>query len=624
VSGGADKGLGNIATNAGIAAAGPGLLYLEGFTYMTAIGNENIGIQSLFANTTFHYADNFTVIKGRHMMKMGGQLLREWINVFYAGNNGRSGFIDFSGRFTTQNAINPGGTLLGEADFMLGLPDNIGRGLQSGTWGQRSSVPGIYFQDDWRVSNTLTVNLGLRWEYHTPWAEVENRQSNFGLYSGTLYLAGQSPCAYSNCNALYDSYKKDFQPRVGFAYNPDILKKKLVLRGAFTISSYLEGTGTNLREPLNPPFEQEFAAVYNVAGTANELPGSTLDQGLSSLNPKNPYAGATLRVWDPEVQPARVQQWNMSAEYELPGAMVLTVGYVGQHGQHLMVPMSYAQNILVNGAVAEGPYLAGNPTLRNEISVVSGTASIGRQGYEALQSTIRKRYAMGLEYEFAFTYSHTMSDAIGYYGEGGQAGSQSAYWQNVFNQAGEMGPAYFDLKYNLSGSIVYHLPFGKGLKYGSSWNRGLDALLGGWQIGALPTVHSGFPLTIKLSSDPSGTGARSYRPNVNGAPNNPDQIGPGEEWLGISAYSTPAKFTFGDVGVGTSRGPGMGRVDLSLSKEFHITEKRFFELRWEAFNLTNSPIFASPASQSIASALFGQIRSSSGERNMQVVAKFFF
>jgi hypothetical protein len=217
-----------------------------------------------------------------------------------------------------------------------------------------------------------------------------------------------------------------------------------------------------------------------------------------------------------------------------------------------------------------------------------------------------------------------MSDAIGYYGEGGQAGSQSAYWQNVFNQAAEMGPAYFDSKFMFTGSIVYHLPFGKGMKYGSSWNRGVDALLGGWQVGALPSLHTGFPLTIKLSSDPSGTGARSYRPNVIGTPNDPHNIGPGEEWLDISAYATPAKFTFGNAGVGVVRGPGMGRTDVSLEKQFHLTERRYFSLRWEAFNLTNSPIFASPASQSIASALFGQIRSSSGERNMQVVAKFYF
>ncbi len=254
-NGGADKGLGNIAQEVGIANAGNGLLSLTGFNYSSGLGNANIGTQQLFANTTFQYADNLTIIKGRHMMKMGGSALRERIDVYYSGNNGRTGFMDFSGRFTAQNALNPGGTFIGEADFLLGLPDSLGRGPQSGTWGQRSTIWGFYFQDDWRVSNNLTLNLGLRWEYHTPWVEVENRQSNFGLISGTLYTAGQSGCPYNNCDALYNSYKKDFQPRLGFAYTPDFLNRKMVLRGAYTISSYLEGTGTNLRLPINPPFE---------------------------------------------------------------------------------------------------------------------------------------------------------------------------------------------------------------------------------------------------------------------------------------------------------------------------------------------------------------------------------
>ena len=410
-NGGADKGLGNIALNAGIQGAGPGLLSLQGFTYMSGIGNANIGVQQLFANTTFHYADNVTLIRGRHMMKMGGQALREWVNVFYAGNNGRSGFIAFNGRFTAQNALNPSPTL-GEADFMMGLTDDLGRGLQSGTWGQRSTIWGLYFQDDWRATNNLTLNLGLRWEYHTPWVEVENRQSNFGMFTGQLELAaplpaglaappGPAPLVESNGALGYNSFKKDFQPRLGFAYTPDVLSKKLVFRGSYTISSYLEGTGTNLRLPLNPPYEQEFESNYNISGAAYELPGSTLDQGLSILNPKNPYAGATIRLWDPNVRPAIVQQWNATAEYELKGwqCRLRSAMYAGQHGTHLMVAMPYFQNQIVNGAVVTGPYLSGNPTLRSEIGQISGTCSCAKQKYNALQSTLRKRFSMGLEYQ---------------------------------------------------------------------------------------------------------------------------------------------------------------------------------------------------------------------------------
>jgi hypothetical protein len=620
-TGGADKGLGNIAQTAGIAAAGAGLLSLQGFAYAAALGNANIGTQQLFAASTFQLTDNLTWIKGKHVIKVGIDEQRRWINVFYAGNNGRSGFIDFNGRFTAQNAASPAGTEIGEADFLLGMPDQLGRGLQSGTWGQRSWVTGIFFQDDYRIARNLTLNLGLRWQYNTPWVEVENRQSNFGLISGQLYLAGQ-PCPFSDCRALYNSYKKDFQPRIGFAYTPQIMGKTVVLRGGYAISSYLEGTGTNLRMPLNPPFESEFQTYYNTPQFT--LPGSTLDQGLSGLNPKNPYVGATIRLWDPGIRPAESQQWNLSTEYQFAKDNVLTVGYVGQHSTHLMVAMPYLQNIIQNGTVVPGYYFSGNPTLRNEISQISGTCSCANQKYDALQATLRKRFSGGLEYQVAFTYSKGMSDSIGYYGQGGQAGSQSAYMQNLYDRVSEWAPTYFDNKFNFVPSAVYELPFGKGRRYGSNVNKVTDGILGGWKVSGVMTTHTGFPLTIKISGDPSGTGARSFRANVVGTPDDPHLIGPGVSYLDKSAYAVPTAFTFGDSGPGVVRGPGEFRLDASLGKRFNITERKYFELRGEAYGLTNTPIYSSPASQTITSALFGQIRSSQGERNIQIAAKFYF
>ncbi len=620
-NGGADKGLGDIGLAAGIAAAGPGLLSLQGFAYASALGNANIGTQQLFANTTFQLTDNISWIKGKHIIKMGFDEQRRWINVFYAGNNGRSGFIDFNGRFTAQTATSTSGSL-GEADFLLGMPDQLGKGLSSGTWGQRSWVTGLFFTDDYRIAKNLTLNLGLRWQYNTPWVEVEDRQSNFGLITGTLYLAGKSGCPYSDCRALYNAYKKDFQPRVGFAYTPSIMGKTVVVRGGYGISSYLEGTGTNLRMPLNPPFESEFQTYYNTPQFT--LPGSTLDQGLSALNPKDPYAGATIRLWDPGVRPAESQQWNLSTEYQFAGNNVLTVGYVGQHSTHLMVAMPYLQNLIVGGKVVPGPYLSGNPTLRAEISQISGTCSCANQKYNALQATMRKRMSKGFEYQVAFTYSKGMSDSIGYYGQGGQAGSQSAYMQNLYDRVSEWSPTYFDNKFMFVPSAVYELPFGKGRRFASNMNRLEEGIIGGWKLSGVLTTHTGFPLTIKVSGDPSGTGARSFRANVVGTPHDQHLIGPGVSYLDLSAYAAPAPFTFGNSGPGVVRGPGEARFDLSLGKRFDITERKYFELRAEAYNFTNTPIFSSPSSQTITSATFGQIRGAQGERNVQIVAKFYF
>lgn len=616
-NGGQDRGLGDIAQKLGIQAAGSGLLSLQGFAFTPAMGNANIGTQQLFANTTYHLADNFTIIRGHHMIKTGGQVMRQQMNTFYAGNNGRTGFMAFNGRFTQgPNAKSPTGKAVGEADFLLGLPSNIGRGLSTGTWGHRKTIFGFYFQDDWRATGNLTLNLGLRWEYHTPLVEVKDRQSNFDPFTGALLLAGQN----GNSRALYAPFKKDFQPRIGFAYTPSVWKK-MVIRGAYTISSFMEGTGTNLRLPMNPPFNSEFEARYDSPSFV--LPGSNLEQGLSALNPKDPYAGANIRLWDPFVRPANTQQWNLTMEFQLPAAQVFTLGYVGQKGTHLIVPMPYYQRRLQSdGTVLPSQYLSANPALKL-ITQISGTEACGNQRYDGLQATLRKRFSRGVEYQVSYTLSKGMSDAIGYYGEGGQSASQSAYWQNLYDRGGEWGPTYFDAKHNFVGSFVYELPVGRARAVAANVHPVVDGIIGGWQIGGIFSSHTGFPLTIQSSTDTSGTLSRGARADVVGTPNNPHVIGRDAKWFDITAFAIPKAGAFGNSGVGIVRGPGMARFDLSLGKRFRVTERRFFELRGEAFNLTNSPIFGAP-NRSVQSAQFGEIRSAQGERNIQIVARFTF
>ncbi|MEN6606634.1 MAG: carboxypeptidase regulatory-like domain-containing protein, partial [Bryobacteraceae bacterium] len=585
-NGGEDKGLGNVSEQLGIQQGnnrGPGLMSIQ-FTsgYASNLGSANIGTQQKFPNNTFHYADNVTIIRGRHMIKTGGQLLRQQMNPFYAGNNGRTGFIHFDGHFTSN--VSPASKGFSEADFFLGYPDQTGLGVNTGSWGHRKIILGFYVQDDWRATDSLTLNLGLRWEYHSPLVEVKDRQSNFKPFTGELMLAGQG----GNSRALYEPFYKDFQPRVGFAWTPALLCKKAVFRGAYTISSFMEGTGTNLRMPLNPPFNVEFESLYRT-----NTPGQTTDQGFTVVSAKDPYVGSNIRLWDPFVRPANVQQWSFTMEYQLPGNNVVSAAYVGQHGTHLIVPMPYFQkHLLSDGTIVKSPYLAGNPTLAN-ITQISGTEACGNQRYDSLQLTARKRLSYGFEYQLSYTWSKGMSDAIGYYGEGGQAGSQSAYWQNLYDRKAEWGPTYFDAKHMLTYVYTYEMPFGKGRKWGADVHPLVNGFLGGWNMGGLLTLRSGFPLTI-TATDRSGTTSRGPRANRVGDGKGPQDVGLGTTWLDKSAFKSMVAGSFGNSGVGVVRGPGLAQFDLSLQKVFPFKERYNFELRGEFFNLTNTPHFNGP------------------------------
>jgi hypothetical protein len=593
------------------------------------LGNYPIGngdSYQLFADTVIQYGDTVTWNKGAHNIKFGFQGWRDRIDTFYAGNNGLSGNMGFNGQYTagpcyigSSGCSGAQANGVGEADFMLGLPYTIGVGTNGGTWGQRANIFAAFVQDDWRVRSNLTLNLGLRWELHTPWVEVYNRQSNFGLISGQIELAGQD----GNSRALYNQYNGgfNFQPRVGFAYTPG--GGKTVIRGSFSMSSYLEGTGTNLRLPINPPFEGEKNATYG----SDALPLTTLDQGFAPIgSATNPYAGALLRVWDPNVRPAVSEQWNFTVQRQFGNTVTFQAAYVGQKNTHLMVPMPYQQlELLPNGTTQESPYLSGNPVLKNEISQISGTASNGNQTYNALQAVLQKRLSDGLQFNVAYTYSKCMTDSSGYYGSwGGQTTPTSPYWQNLFNQKAEWGPCYYDATQILTAYATYDIPFGRSRKYGKDMNKIVNAFVGDWQINGILSLHTGFPLTLE-ANDASGTNSRGPRPDCispvqyTNYQNSPQG---GYQWFSQAGFTQPTAGTFGSCGVGTVRGPGLKTFDFSVDKFFAITERQSLEFRSEFINLTNTPILNSPGI-GLGSSL-GLLQSSSGARNIQFALKYIF
>jgi hypothetical protein len=630
----------------------PGLLNLDfSNTAVSSIGASE-ETQS-FDDHVWQAEDALSWTHGRHNFKFGGQWWREIIKTFYAGNNGELGLMDYNGQFTNQNAAAT--TALtgdGGADFFLGLDSQYGRGVSTGkTWQQSSNVFGIFAQDTWRVTDRLTLNLGLRYDAHAPWVEANNQQANYNFATGNIDLAGQNGAS----RALYDGTwgGKDFQPRVGFAWTPAALGDRTVIRGAFTISSYLEGTGTNLRLPLNPPFTP---AEINTVYSGLALPSTDATDGIVGNAASAPctapayacYSGALLRVWDPKVQPAIADEWNLTVQHQFAGKMTAQVGYVGQKGTHLMVPFDYAQRVVLpnsancpatsvaletQNCTGPSPFFAANPTLYSVLgggvpgASVSGTQSNGNMKYNALQAVLQKQMSQGLQYQVSYTFSKCMSDSTGYYGAWNNALSASAYWQNVYDQRAEWAPCYYDATHVISAYAIYDLPFGRGKMLAKNANRAVNGVIGGWEVSPIVSFHTGWPLPIFPTEDNSGTFSRGARPDCNGLPSitNTPIPGIGRQWfVNNGNFANPAIGTFGDCSPQLSglRSPHYADVDMSLHKDFPITERFKLQFRTDFVNAFNHVQYNAP--NTTLGSTIGQITSAQPPRNIQLALKLYF
>jgi len=597
-------GIGNANSTFGIAGGQPiaGLSALTLNSGLTTVGAGASDSDTL--DRTYQFNDKVTWLAGRHTLKMGGQLLHYNQRRFYAGNNGLLGIFTYGGAFSGFPF----------SDFLLDQLSQVGRGSSSDPWRQIHNRIALYVQDDLKLTQTLTLNLGLRWAYTQPLVEKDNRQGNFDLSTGQEILAADGS---RESRALYNSYKKGFEPRLGFAWRPS---QRWVYRGAYGISQYMEGTGANLRLPLNPPFFFESAAQYD----STTGPGS-LATGFSQLVPLDKPSGQ-VRAWSPNLRPQFTQQWNVFAEYLLTPTASANIGYVGNHATHLVTPVEGNQPLPGVGdpnswapLQTRRPLYATAPLITN----ISTTASEGHSDYSALQTSVRQRNVHGFEYLASYTLSRARSNNLGYYGSGGVA-AEGAYWMNAYNPEANYGPAFFDARHNFVISANYEIPYGRGRTYGSDISPVLDSVLGGWRVSGIYQARSGFPITVTDGSAPSLQGTRgNERPNCVGDPVPADQNI--SHWLDITAFSRAAKGTFGNCGVGVARAPGYQNIDAVLAKQFSVGGPRYFEFRAEAFNLLNHPSFGPPARDLNSPNTFGQITTTvSTARTMELVFKFYF
>jgi hypothetical protein len=653
-------------------------------------GSAALGLQNLiqiFHSTQGQLEDNLIFTHGRHQIKTGLQFVRERQDYIYEGNNGALGFL-------TINSLS-GNSL---ADFWLG---NVVGGTQSlrDTGGVvsdpaklRGNIYGAYVQDDWRATNTLTVNLGLRFEDHTPLYELTGRSVNFGLYTGTIYTtngAGGSTI-YGN-QALYNNYAGigDWLPRIGFAWSPAALGGKTVVRAGFGISEFLEGGGSNEELTLNLPFgilQQQ--ATGGVNTLQNGFGTATNTQCPDGINLSCYQGGVRLRIFDQNFKPAMVDQWNLTFQELLSNSLTLQVGYVGQRGAHLLnfedvaqsVPLDAAGKVagagdpivtrvpgpFLGGGTPGSLYLADNPqfntpncgTTGNPIcgaeTLAGANMSNSDQKYNALQVVLQKRMNNGLEGQVAYTWSKCMSNSPGYFGTGwGSTNATSSGgqpgWENDYDPRLNWGPCYYDQRNILTSYVTYQLPFGRGKQFGHDLNPALNAVLGNWEIGGIVTLHSGNALTLNNfggwaiggnSDNTNGIGPYTLAdlPDCNGPvkvlnQKVPANATPGAtayiQWIDPSNVSPATANTFGTCTPGNVRGPAYANFDLSLHKDFSITESKRLEFRWEALNAFNHPVWTfsgGPANGSFdpASPIFGRITGSQGAREMQFALKFYF
>ena len=577
----------------------------------------------IFVDNVFGYLENFTWQRGRHLMKFGGEFLRYEQNSFYPGNDGELGAFNYTGAYSA-NPYAANGIFYPFADFLLDRVQDVQIGAVTGLTGQRQWRDGIFAQDDFKLNTKLTVNIGVRWEFDQPIYEVNNKMANVNMQTLAIEYAGKD----GNSRALYDPDYNQFQPRVGFAFQA---MPRFVVRGGYGISSYLEGTGANLRLTQNPPFHTDFEQTGVNPSTAGAYSPGVFYEASNGF-PTTQVPTTTFYIWPKNLKPAQTQEFSLTTEYQIAHASTIQVGYVGILGHHLTDP--YWGNQWTS-PTATAPYAS----IVGQGGIAKITSTESASNYNGLQAVYRQRLTAGLELTANYTYSHSMTDNIGFYGVY-NIWSGQYYQQNAYNPKGEWGPAGSDTRHNISVTGVYELPFGRGKGIGSNWNPVVNSIIGGWRLSGAQVYYSGFPVTVSSPANYSSlvnafTGAA--RPNqlrplkivdrsINaywGTAVQGTSCGPNQD-DGNCVFAQQPNDAFGTVKPGSLRAPSFQNIDMAVFKSFPFWHEHRMEFRADFFNAFNIADYAAPDS-GMTDGNFGQITGTvSNNRSTQLSLKYAF
>jgi hypothetical protein len=529
-------------------------------------------------NQLWQVADNISIRRGTHFFKAGALIARRnW--TFDEAVNPRSSF-NFDGVVSAN-----GGTPTRDnqfADFLLGASTSAAVSSQPFATRMNNLWQAYYFQDDWKVSSSLTINLGLRYEYYQPPTQ-RGKATNFdlnGFFPVRQIYHGfpDIPDTADRPSSLVYGDKNDFGPRIGFAWQPKIVKD-FVVRGGYGIYFTPEITNSWTTLTLNPPIVQTFSFTGNAANPIN--PATAFQsQGSTTLGL---FGSGAL---DPNLRTSYTQQWNFTIQKKLPKNFYFDLGYVGSKGTRLTATYDGNRPIDIIVPTATTPSVSSRRPYRG-FDGISTTKSIGNSIYHSMQAKVERRVSGGLSILGAYTWSHSLSNAdISSVG----GGSFLDAIQNYMNLAGERSNSAYDIRHRLSIAAIYDVPWFRNSKNGVT-----RALLGGWQLSTIITEQTGFAAAIARNVDTTGTGIASRVDMVEGQdPMLPRDQRTRDRWFNTSAFTLAKPGQFGNAVRQPIHLPGLNQVDASAVKNFRFHETHTLQFRAEFFNFFNHVNLGAP------------------------------
>lgn len=559
-------------------------------------------------------ADSLDMVRGGHDVKVGMEFRANQMNVKTQGFG--DGYWIYSGAWTGEPM----------ADLVLGLPSLAihDQAFQGDITGRRWKLYRPYVQDDWKVSKSLTVNLGLAWAFVTPITEAHDRQSDFNPINGQFLIAGQG----AGASAGIQLDKTALEPRIGVAWKP-FSDDKTAIRGGYAVfhdSSWNQGAQGLWQ---NPPYYAESdqfafggnctfatAACASVPGNTPSAISASSGFPLFTAPPAPASFTGTIQSQNLNFKQGRVQQFNVNIERQLPGQILLTAGYAGSRSSHILID---GNNINVSSPAACGIVAGytlgcgpsgsafGVPYTQFPFSTVSNITDQGRSHYNSLQIKAETKSSHGvyalLGYTYARAYDNGFTDGLG--SSIGATYYPLPNWEKL-----DWGLSQINLNQNFTASVIWQLPFGKGQMFGNSWSGPVDTILGHWEINVIEKATSGFPVFIVDSSNSSGVNFENNGNSLNRPNQTCDPMGGGSTlsaFFATSCFSAPAAGELGNASRTPLSGPDFINTDFSVIKHFPVKETFRIDFRAEFFNLFNHAQFGQPGADFNSPTTFGVI-----------------